>query len=209
MAIPKADYGRPDRTMMVRAAIYMERRRFSYYEWSIIARLCDSSAAIRDHILPYVKEALDMWDGLVPSQGHAADEIALIAAYHAYHKAKVSIGRKDRISSLLLPPPDWDDETRRKAEADYCERHPFSSRVTAKLKEALDREACEVYGEPYTTASGCQIIPINQHPHTGTKRRPPSKTDIPASKIWEVATLFNVSSDYLLGRSSKGAPANT
>lgn len=208
MAIPKADYGRPDRTMMVRAAIYMERRLFSYEEWSIVARLCDSSAAIRNHILPYVKDALDMWDGLVPAQGHTADEIALIAAYHAYHKAGVSIGRKDRINSLLLPPPDWDDEAKRKAQAAYYDRGPGLGRVTAKLKEALDRETCEVYGEPYTTASGCQIIPINQHPHTGAKRRP-SKTDIPASKIWELATLFNVSSDYLLGRSPKGAPANT
>ncbi len=156
-------HGSPSRQDMVRAAIYMERRGFTWGEWAIVARLCDSSVAIRSYILGYVKDALDMWDGLKPHRGSFSYEIALIAAFHAYDSARKKCGPDARIRGLTEQPEPWTEDQYTAAWEKYCQAAPDRiryARVTASLKETLEREACILYGEPYSVASGCTIIPF-------------------------------------------------
>ena len=152
----------PDRQSMIRAAIYMEHRRYTYDEWRTVARLCDAGSAIRSYILAYVKEALDMWDGLEPTKGSRNYEIALIAAVHAYEVAGQECGSTERVKALLQPPEPWTEQQYVEARANYRQRSPIASdtRVTKKLRERLEREASEFYKEPYKTASGCSIVPF-------------------------------------------------
>lgn len=150
----------PGREDMVRAAIYMERRGFSWEERDIMLRLCDSSKAIRRYILDYVQDMLDMWDGLKPSKGRFSDEIAYIAAVHAYMTTKNEMRHysKERLLALLDEPAAWNEKEKEKARKAYQKKHPDNVRVTTKLKEALERETATVYHEPYTTESECTSI---------------------------------------------------
>lgn len=155
--------GRPSRHDMVRAAIYMERSGFTWAEWAVVARLCDSSVAIRSYILGYVKDALDMWDGLKPHRGSFSYEIALIAAFHAYDIARKKCGPDARIRELIEQPEPWTEEQYTAAWEKYCQATPDRmqhTRVTASLKETLERETYILYGEPYSVASGCTVIPF-------------------------------------------------
>lgn len=160
--IPRPRPGYPDRQCMIRAAIYMEHRRYTYEEWRTVARLCDASSAIRGYILAYVKDALDMWDGLEPTNGSRNYEIALIAAAHAYAAARQECGSAERAKVLLQPPETWSKQKYAEAQANYCQRtHVVSdTRVTKKLRESLEQETGEFYMEAYKTASGCNIIPF-------------------------------------------------
>lgn len=48
--------GCPSRHAMVHAAISMESVGYDWQEYDIISRLCHSSKAIRQYILPFVKK---------------------------------------------------------------------------------------------------------------------------------------------------------
>jgi len=153
--------GHPDRYDMVKAGIYMERRGFDWDEWPIVARLCDSEFQIRQYILAFAKECLDAWEGLVPSRGITCHDFAAIAANNVYKKALDEMWdpSQEHINKLFEPPvPRTKEQAEEKCRA-YQERHR-PCRVTAKLKEALEQEAAAVYHEPYTTPSGCVIIPF-------------------------------------------------
>lgn len=135
--------GYPSRENMVRAAIYMEQVGYDWSEWRAVARLCRASKAIRGFILSYVQDILDMWEGLEPHRGCFNYEIALIAADHAWTKAYQEMGcvPKERIRALLEPPAPWTQEEREAAWRNYQMRQSDNYRVTAKIMEALKREA--------------------------------------------------------------------
>lgn len=127
-----------------------------------MARLCDSSPAIRKYILSFADECLNAFEGTIPHRGHRNCEIALIAAFNTYEKARKEIGRVPSryIDSLLEPPEPWAPEQEEMARAAYRENHPDTHRVSAKLKETLEQEAATIYGEPYTSPAGCVVIPF-------------------------------------------------
>lgn len=153
----------PSRKDMVRAAIYMERRGFDWEEWRIVARLCDSGKGIRHYILDYVRDMLDMWDGLKPSKGMFSSEFAYIAAFHALQAVGKEMRHypKERIQALLETPAPWTDNEKEQAKKAFYKEHPENCRVTAKMKAVLERETAAVYHEPYITESGCTIIPFD------------------------------------------------
>lgn len=154
--------GCPSRQEMVRAAIFMERRGFTNSEYSVVARLCDSDIAIRKYILIFAAECLDAFEGLVPHRGIFSHETALIAAFNVYKRARKEIGQKSEeyIDSLLQPPTPWTPEQKEEAWQLYSKRYPDCGKVTSTLLEALEQETAMVYQEPYTTKSGCTIIPF-------------------------------------------------
>lgn len=162
--------GYPDRYTMVRAAIYMERQMFSYCEWPIVARLCDSDVAIRSYILDYVEDILNMWYGLKPTAGSFAYEIALTAAYNAYQSAKRHIQDDDRVKELIKPMTPFTQEEYDKAKEKYYSTHP-NSRVTARLIASLERESAFFEHKTYFTKSGCKIIPISVGIDISQKKR--------------------------------------
>lgn len=154
--------GCPSRQEMVKAAIFMERRGFTFSEWAVVWRLCDSSPAIRGYILSFAAECLDVFEGQIPHRGHRNCEIALIAAFNAYKKARKEIGQvpDGYIDSLLEPPEPWTSEQKEMALQLFRECHPDNVGVTATLLEALEQEAAMIYEKPYTTKSGCTLIPF-------------------------------------------------
>lgn len=158
----KHHLGCPSRQNMVKAAILMERRGFTCKEWSVMARLCDSSAAIRGYILSFADECLNAFDGTIPHRGHRNCEIALIAAFNVYEKTQREIGRVSAgyIDSLLEPPEPWTQEQEEMAWEIYQANHPDNYRVSAKLSEVLEQEAAAIYREPYTSPAGCVVIPF-------------------------------------------------
>lgn len=158
--IPERHPGYPDRYCMIRSALYMERRRYTYDEWCTLSRLCDTDPAIRKYLLAYLKEALNLWDGLEPSRGSQSHEIALIAAAHAYEAAGKECGSSERIKALLQPPEPWSEQQYADAQASYCKRSPLAAdvRVTKKLLQSLERESSRIFKKPSTTTSGCNII---------------------------------------------------
>lgn len=154
--------GCPSRQDMISASVFMEQRGFTYREWSIMASLCDSDVEIRQYILAFAKECLDAWNGLAPSRGRFSYEIAAIAASNAYANARKEMRNypKEYIGKLMEPPVPWSKEqTEEKMEA-YFKNHPRRWRMTANLHDALELEAAAIYCEPYTTPSGCVIIPF-------------------------------------------------
>lgn len=165
--------GRPTRHEMVRAAILMEQSGFDWNEWATMDKICKSSKSIRDYILSYAKDVIDMFEGLEPTKGRFSYEIAFIAASHAQKSAYKQMGSvpKERITALLEPPAPWTDEEYEKAWKAYCQRHPGTPKITAKLKEALERETHIVRNEPYTTSEGCKIIPIFAGGKTAVEKR--------------------------------------
>lgn len=154
--------GCPSRQVMVKAAIFMERRGFTFSEWTIIWRLCDSSAAIRGYILGFAAECLDAFEGQIPHRGHHNYDIALIAAHHIFIKAIKDMGRvsHEYIDALLEPPEPWTPAQEEKAQQLFREYHPNNVKVTKTLKESLEQEAAAIYGEQYTSPDGCVIIPF-------------------------------------------------
>lgn len=152
----------PDRYMMIKAAILMERSGFNFNEWTIMARLCDSAYPIRQYILSFAEECLEAFEGLAPTRAHYAYEIAAIAANNVYKKAIAEMPRfsGERIARLMEPPAPWTQEEAARHRAEYYKRHPDSYRVTARLKETLKQEAAAVYHERYKTPTGCTIIPF-------------------------------------------------
>lgn len=154
--------GCPSRKDMISAPIFMERRGFTYGEWVIMVSLCDSDVEIRQYILAFAKEFLDAWNGLAPSRGHFSYEIAAIAASNAYANARQEMRNypKEYISKLMEPPTPWSEEQTEENMEAYFKSHPHRWRMTAKLHKALEQEAAAIYCEPYTTSSGCVIIPF-------------------------------------------------
>ena len=153
--------GCPSRHEMVRAAIYMEHRGFDWKEWNTISRLCGSSKAIRQYILAYVKDALDMWDGLVPTRGSNSHEIAYIAAFHSFCTTRKEIHSEQRADALArMKPESWSKARYEVAWEDYIKRTEQNVKVTTALKESLEHETCEFYNEPYASTSSCSIVPF-------------------------------------------------
>lgn len=153
--------GCPSRHEMVRAAIYMEKRGFDWNEWNIVSRLCGSSKAIRKYILAYIKDALDMWDGLEPTVGSNNCEIAYIAAFHSFCATRKEVYSEQRADALARSKPEpWSKARYEVAWEDYIKRTEQNVKVTTALKESLEHETYEFYSEPYTSTSGCSIVPF-------------------------------------------------
>lgn len=154
--------GCPSRQDMISASVFMEHRGFTYGEWSIMVSLCDSDVEIRRYILAFAKECLDAWNGLAPSRGRFSYEIAAIAASNAYANACKEMRNypKEYIGKLMEPPAPWSEEQTEEKWKAYYKEHPHRWRMTAKLHEALEQEVAAIYCEPYTTSSGCVIIPF-------------------------------------------------
>ena len=150
--------GCPSRQDMISAAILMEQKGFRWDEWSTMVKLCDSDLQIRQYILSFAKDCLDMWEGLVPNKGHFDHEIAFIAAYHINKKILKEMAHysDEQLHALLDPPDPWTEEQTEKKWRAYLERHPYRRRVTTKLLEKLEQEAAAIYHEPYTT----HLIPL-------------------------------------------------
>ena len=139
-------YGRPDRYAAIDIAYLIEKRGFTWDELKVCRMLADSSKAIREFIIGYAKDTLDMWEGLKPCAGHDAYEIAFIAAHNAeeYAKSKISGANTHKLASLLVAPDPWDDEQKAKAFDDYYDR--TKSRTPGKLVkqlEAMEDEALQ------------------------------------------------------------------
>ena len=171
-ALPKC----PDRHIMVRSAIHMERSGYTFDEWRTVDRLCDSCVDVRSIILEHAKDILDMFDGIKPCCGATSiHELALVAAHHAvfaaFRKIKASPCGHERINRLMDRLMDETRNSNTQTDKQSAERwkarsvreHPSgtrTTRVTAALKGSLERETCAVYGMPYTAKSGCVMIPF-------------------------------------------------
>lgn len=177
--IPAALPNCPDRHMMVRAAIHMERSGYTFDEWRTIDRLCDSCVDVRSIVLNHAKDVLDMFDGLKPCCGATSiQELAMVAAYRAvfaaFDKIKASPCGQERINRLMdrlmdetrtrtISNTQTDKQPAERWKARTVREHPDrtrNTRVTAALKASLERETCAVYGAPYETESGCVVIPF-------------------------------------------------
>lgn len=103
-----------------------------------------------------------MYYGLVPCKASVCHEVAMIAAKHVMKMAFNQAGHisEQRFKELQEPPAPWTKEQKDQALMRYRQHHPDDVRLTAKLKESLKREAAVIYHEPYTTPSGCTIIPF-------------------------------------------------
>ena len=139
-------YGRPDRYAAIDIAYLIEKRGFTWDELNVLRMLADSSKAIREYIIDYAKDTLDMWEGLKPHAGHDAGEIAFIAAHHAEElaRSRISDANTHKLASLLVAPDPWDDEQKKEALCDYYNRK--RSRTPGKLVkqlEAMENEALQ------------------------------------------------------------------
>lgn len=144
----------PTRHEMVRVAVSMEERGFDWQEWDVMNRLGDAGRPIRDYILNYAEDVLDMWEGRKPSRGHNASEIVLIASCSALRNAckKLDCPSKERMDELLAPPTPWTPEESATAFEAWCERRSKLPRVSPKLKEALEKEYSIVH-KPTTSGN--------------------------------------------------------
>ena len=154
--------GCPSRHAMVYAAISMESVGYDWQEYDIIPRLCMSSKAIRQYILPFVKNTLDMWDGLKPKKGMYNYEIAYVAAFRLFCDLRRKINNEKLADELASKPfPKWTQEQYSEALESYLKQHKRTGNVTTALKESLERETCAFYGDTHTAPSGCEIIPFS------------------------------------------------
>ena len=125
----------PTRHEMVRIAISMEERGFDWREWGIMNRLGDAGRPIRDYILSYAEDVLDMWEGRAPSRGHNASEIVFIAANNVGRELykELNYPSRNRMDELLAPPTPWAAEEKAAALNTWRERHSKLPRMSPKL----------------------------------------------------------------------------